>query len=73
VFDNEVHLEYERKLSDWMALEAIIRQKDKEVTAANIAKLSQTAGNLNDLISYFYCANYINLKYQDPKKMSSST
>ena len=27
-------------LTDWMAIEAIVRQKDKETTAANIAKLA---------------------------------
>eukprot|EP00095_Tigriopus_kingsejongensis_P009030 maker-scaffold458_size165745-snap-gene-0.19 protein:Tk09030 transcript:maker-scaffold458_size165745-snap-gene-0.19-mRNA-1 annotation:"hypothetical protein BRAFLDRAFT_123347" len=31
---------YENKLSDWMAIEAIVRQRDKETAAANIAKLS---------------------------------
>ena len=31
-------------LTDWMAIEAIVRQKDKETTAANIAKL---AGKFN--------------------------
>lgn len=35
---------YENKLSDWMAIEAIVRQKDKETTAANIAKLSGAGG-----------------------------
>ena len=30
----------ENKLSDWMGIEAIVRQKDRESTAANIARLS---------------------------------
>ena len=38
--DKKVKSLYENKLSDWMAIEAIVRQKDKETTAANIAKLS---------------------------------
>jgi hypothetical protein len=38
--DRKTHAAYENKLSDWMAIEAIVRQKDKEVTAASIAKLS---------------------------------
>lgn len=38
--DKRVRTMYEHKLSDWMAIEAIVRQKDKETTAANIAKLS---------------------------------
>jgi hypothetical protein len=37
--DKKVKTQYENKLSDWMAIEAIVRQKDKETTAANIAKL----------------------------------
>jgi hypothetical protein len=38
--DKRTHASYENKLSDWMAIEAIVRQKDKEITAASIAKLS---------------------------------
>ena len=38
--DKKTHTSYENKVSDWMAIEAIVRQKDKEVTAASIAKLS---------------------------------
>ena len=38
--DRKTQTNYENKLSDWMAIDAIVRQKDKEVTAANIAKLS---------------------------------
>ena len=38
--DKRTHSSYENKLSDWMAIEAIVRQKDKEITAASIAKLS---------------------------------
>ncbi len=38
--DLKARASYENKLSDWMAIEAIVRQKDKETTAANIAKLS---------------------------------
>ena len=38
--DRRTQQAYENKLSDWMAIEAIIRQKDREVTAANIAKLT---------------------------------
>ena len=40
--DRKTQAIYENKLSDWMAVDAIVRQKDKEVTAANIAKLSGT-------------------------------
>lgn len=38
--DSRVQEAYEHKLSDWMAIEAIVRQRDKEINAANIAKLS---------------------------------
>ena len=31
---------YEKKLSEWGALEAIVQQQDRETTAANIARLS---------------------------------
>ena len=40
--DAKTQTVYENKLSDWMAIEAIIRQKDREVTAANIAKISNS-------------------------------
>ena len=32
--------QYENKLSDWMAIEAIVKERDKEIQAANIARLS---------------------------------
>ena len=38
--DRKTQSNYENKLSDWMAIDAIVRQRDKEITAANIAKLS---------------------------------
>lgn len=44
--DAKTQRDYEHKLSDWMAIEAIVRQKDKETTAANIAKLSQSKEGL---------------------------
>lgn len=31
---------YETTMTEWLAVEAIVRQKDKEIMAANIAKLS---------------------------------
>ncbi|XP_070204553.1 small G protein signaling modulator 1-like isoform X3 [Littorina saxatilis] len=39
--DDTVHTQYERIMSEWLAVEAIVRQRDKEVVAANLAKLSQ--------------------------------
>lgn len=32
--------EYEDKMSEWLAVEAIVRQRDKETMAQNLAKLS---------------------------------
>lgn len=39
--EQAVRTEYEKIMSEWLAVEAIIRQRDKEVIAANLAKLSQ--------------------------------
>ncbi|KAH9503178.1 Small G protein signaling modulator 1 [Bulinus truncatus] len=39
--EQAVRTEYEKVMSEWLAVEAIIRQRDKEVIAANLAKLSQ--------------------------------
>lgn len=39
--DKAMQAAYETTMSEWLAVEAIIRQRDKEVTAASIAKLSQ--------------------------------
>ncbi|XP_078599805.1 small G protein signaling modulator 2-like isoform X13 [Branchiostoma floridae x Branchiostoma japonicum] len=38
--DDLAHTQYENIMSDWMAVEAIIRQRDREAQAASIAKLS---------------------------------
>jgi len=39
---------YETTMSEWLAVEAIVRQRDKETMAANIAKLSSesTSGDV---------------------------
>ncbi|TRY80317.1 hypothetical protein TCAL_11740 [Tigriopus californicus] len=39
---------FENKLSDWMAIEAIVRQRDKETAAANIAKLSGVSASVEN-------------------------
>jgi hypothetical protein len=39
--DRQTQAGYEARVSDWMAVEAIVRQRDKENTAASIAKVSQ--------------------------------
>ena len=38
--DKAVQAAYEATMSEWLAVEAIIRQRDKEITAARIAKIS---------------------------------
>lgn len=38
--DRAMQSTYETTMSEWLAVEAIIRQRDKENTAASIAKLS---------------------------------
>ncbi|XP_076367411.1 small G protein signaling modulator 1-like isoform X2 [Tachypleus tridentatus] len=43
--DNSIRMAYERTMSEWLAVEAIIRQQDKEIMAANMAKLSSESAN----------------------------
>lgn len=33
-------------MSEWLCVEAIVRQKDKEATAASIARLTEGSGKL---------------------------
>jgi hypothetical protein len=46
--DLETQQSYETTMSEWLAVEAIVRQRDKEMMAANIAKLSSesTSGDV---------------------------
>ncbi|KAK2161894.1 hypothetical protein LSH36_108g07045 [Paralvinella palmiformis] len=39
--DNELKSQYENIMSEWLAVEAIVRQRDKEFIAANLVKQSQ--------------------------------
>lgn len=43
--DMETRQKYEMIMSDWLAVEAIVRQRDKEIVAANLAKLSSESNN----------------------------
>ncbi|CAK1541639.1 unnamed protein product [Leptosia nina] len=36
--------QYETTMSEWLCVEAIVRQKDREATAASIARLSESSG-----------------------------
>ncbi|CAM5999168.1 unnamed protein product [Sphagnum balticum] len=38
--DEDVRQQYEMTMSEWLAVEAIVRQRDKEIMQANLAKLS---------------------------------
>ncbi|CAG2162085.1 unnamed protein product, partial [Oppiella nova] len=43
--DKETQHMYEMVMSEWLAVEAIVRQRDKEIMAANLAKLSSESTN----------------------------
>ncbi|KAG8189167.1 hypothetical protein JTE90_018459 [Oedothorax gibbosus] len=43
--DANTRTRYETTMSEWLAVEAIVRQRDKEQAAANIAKLSSESTN----------------------------
>lgn len=43
--DKEVQQMYEMIMSEWLAVEAIVRQRDKEIVAANLAKLSSESNS----------------------------
>ncbi|GBP27037.1 Small G protein signaling modulator 1 [Eumeta japonica] len=38
--------QYETTMSEWLCVEAIVKQRDKEATAASIARLSEASGRL---------------------------
>lgn len=43
--DQELSHHYELTMTEWLAVEAIVRQRDKEIMAANLAKLSSESNN----------------------------
>lgn len=43
--DLKMREKYEMIMSEWLAVEAIVRQRDKEIVAANLAKLSSESSN----------------------------
>lgn len=47
--DCEMQQLYELLMTEWMAVEAIVKQRDKELTAANLAKLSSESNNSTDI------------------------
>lgn len=38
--------QYETTMSEWLCVEAIVRQRDREATAASIARLTEASGKL---------------------------
>ncbi|XP_037872308.1 small G protein signaling modulator 2 isoform X2 [Bombyx mori] len=44
--DASCRRQYETTMSEWLCVEAIVRQKDREATAASIARLSEALGKL---------------------------
>jgi hypothetical protein len=47
--DRDVRRAYETTMSEWLAVEAIVRQRDKEAMAATLAKLSsESTSNAGD-------------------------
>lgn len=43
--DDVMRTMYERTMSEWLAVEAIVKQRDKEIMAANLAKLSSQSSD----------------------------
>lgn len=43
--DANTRTRYETTMSEWLAVEAIVRQRDREQAAANMAKLSSESTN----------------------------
>ena len=39
--DEEIKSKYELTMSEWLAVEAIVKQKDKELLVANLVKFPQ--------------------------------
>ncbi|KAI1293827.1 Small G protein signaling modulator 2 [Halotydeus destructor] len=47
--DQHVQQHYETTMTEWLAVEAIVRQRDKEIMAANLAKLSSESTTSSDI------------------------
>ena len=43
--EEALRTQYETTMSEWLAVEAIVRQRDKEIMAANLAKLSSESND----------------------------
>lgn len=44
--DSTCRRQYETTISEWLCVEAIVRQRDREATAASIARLTEASGKL---------------------------
>lgn len=49
-YHEEVTQHYEITMTEWLAVEAIVRQRDKEIMAANLAKLSSESNNSTEIM-----------------------
>lgn len=47
--DEDTIQHYELTMTEWLAVEAIVRQRDKEIMAANLAKLSSESTNSTEI------------------------
>lgn len=45
LYSIQIRQTYETTMSEWLAVEAIVRQRDKEIMAMNMAKLSSESQN----------------------------
>lgn len=48
--DTTMKCKYEETMSEWLAVEAIVKQRDKETLAANLVKISQESTGMCDLV-----------------------
>ena len=71
--DTKIKLQYENKLSDWMGIEAIVRQKDRETTAANIARLSGNTPGKTKTVLNMHCSVIIGRNPIEAKGKSDVT
>ncbi|XP_023324524.1 small G protein signaling modulator 2 isoform X2 [Eurytemora carolleeae] len=57
--DGAIQSEYERKISEWGALEAIVLQQDREINAANIARVNGQLKERSDSTSSYGMPNNV--------------
>lgn len=50
--------QYETTMSEWLCVEAIVRQRDREATAASIARLTASSGKKAEVVEPEVCSIY---------------